>query len=209
MSPVYVGGTQGPSLGVPISIYDSGGGDIGHPVPLGTAGELVATAAFPNMPCFFWGDSPLPTPALPGSKYHSSYFARFNHVWTHGDLCMIHPRTLNIHFMGRADGVLNPSGVRFGSSEIYSVIDAQFSDKVEDSLCVGQRRPGDADESVVLFLLMRDGHRITRRLISEIKAAIGRDLSKRHIPKYIFETPEIPVGYTSYNDRFWKPLTSS
>ncbi|KAH7159404.1 acetoacetate-CoA ligase [Dactylonectria estremocensis] len=196
LSPVYVGGTQGPSLGVPISIYDSAGEDVGTPVPLGTAGELVATAAFPNMPCFFWGDSPSLAPAVPGSRYHSSYFARFKHTWTHGDLCMTHPQTLNIHFMGRADGVLNPSGVRFGSSEIYSVIDATFSEEVDDSLCVAQRRPNDTDEAVILFLVMRDGCRLTRRLISEIKAAIGRVLSKRHVPKYIFEAPEIPMTAT-------------
>lgn len=209
MSPVYVGGTQGPSLGVPISIYDTAGDEVGSPVPLGTPGELVATAAFPNMPCFFWGDSSLPTPALPDSRYHSSYFARFKHVWTHGDLCMIHPQTLNVHFMGRADGVLNPSGVRFGSSEIYSVVDANFSDKVDDSLCVAQRRPDDADEAVILFVLMRDGHRLTRQLISEIKAAIGQALSKRHIPKYIFETPEIPVRQSTLCHAFFTPLTSS
>ncbi|KAH6879557.1 acetoacetate-CoA ligase, partial [Thelonectria olida] len=196
LSPVYVGGTQGASLGVPISIYDSAGEDVGSPVPLGTPGELVATAAFPNMPCFFWGDSSSPAPALPGSRYHSSYFARFMHIWTHGDLCMIHPQTRNIYFMGRADGVLNPSGVRFGSSEIYSVIDATFSEEVDDSLCVAQRRPNDADEAVILFLVMRDGYRLTRQLTSEIKAAIGRALSKRHIPRYIFEAPEIPITAT-------------
>jgi acetoacetyl-CoA synthetase len=208
MSPVYVGGTQGASLGVPISIYDSAGEDVGSPVPLGTPGELVATAAFPNMPCFFWGDSSSPAPALPGSRYHSSYFARFMHTWTHGDLCMIHPQTRNIHFMGRADGVLNPSGVRFGSSEIYSVIDATFSEKVDDSLCVAQRRPNDADEAVVLFLVMRDGHRLTRQLIAEIKAAIGQALSKRHIPRYIFEAPEIPVRLLSFHLPC-APLTSN
>ncbi|EXA32100.1 acetoacetate-CoA ligase [Fusarium oxysporum f. sp. pisi HDV247] len=198
LSPVFVGGTQGPSLGVPISIYDFTGQDVGNPVPLGVPGELVATAAFPNMPCFFWGDSSSPSsaPALPGSKYHSSYFARFKHVWTHGDLCMIHPQTRNIHFMGRADGVLNPSGVRFGSSEIYSVIDANFSEQVDDSLCVGQRRPNDTDEAVVLFVIMHQGYHLTRQLKSDIKAAVGRSLSKRHIPKYIFEAPEIPVTAT-------------
>ena len=50
----------------------------GKEVPDGTPGELVATAAFPNVPVFLWGDK---TPAgVPGSKYHSSYFARFDHV---------------------------------------------------------------------------------------------------------------------------------
>lgn len=111
-----------------------------------------------------------------------------------GDFCVIHPVTGNISFLGRADGVLNPSGVRFGSAEIYSVIERHFASRVHDSLCVGQRRPTDQDETVVLFLLMKPGHRFDTALVSEVRAAIGRDLSKRHVPKYIFETPEIPVS---------------
>ena len=71
-------------------------------------------------------------------------------VWTHGDYILIHPKTNGIYFLGRADGVLNPSGVRFGSAEIYNVIEAFFPDDVQDSICVGQRRPTDADESVLL-----------------------------------------------------------
>lgn len=112
----------------------------------------------------------------------------------HGDFCVIHPITGNISFLGRADGVLNPSGVRFGSAEIYSVIERRFANRVHDSLCVGQRRPADQDETVMLFLLMKPGHRFDTALVGEIRAAIGRDLSKRHVPKYIFETPEIPVS---------------
>lgn len=197
LTPVYVGGTQGPSLGVHVAIYDSllPDGSDGNEVPPGTPGELVAVTAFPNVPCFFWGDGTTGSAAAPpGSKYHSAYFARFNHVWAHGDFCVVHPVTGNISFLGRADGVLNPSGVRFGSAEIYSVIERRFADRVQDSLCVGQRRPQDSDESVMLFLLMRPGRKFDRALVSEVKAAIARDLSKRHVPKWIFETPEIPVS---------------
>ena len=82
-----MGGTQGPSLGTPIAIYDSLLSDgPGKEVPDGTPGELVATAAFPNVPVFLWGDK---TPAgIPGSKYHSSYFARFDHVVSNYITCL-------------------------------------------------------------------------------------------------------------------------
>ncbi|KAL2255703.1 hypothetical protein VTK26DRAFT_2867 [Humicola hyalothermophila] len=200
LTPVYVGGTQGPSLGVHVAIYDPSqpDGSEGVEVAPGTPGELVAASPFPNIPCFFWGDNPPNEenagPAAPGTRYHAAYFARFAHVWAHGDFCAVHPATGNIAFLGRADGVLNPSGVRFGSAEIYSVIERRFADRVQDSLCVGQRRPQDADESVMLFLLMRPGAgRVDRKLVAEVKEAIARDLSKRHVPKYIFETPEIPT----------------
>jgi acetoacetyl-CoA synthetase len=152
----------------------------------------VATSAFPNVPVYLWGDK---TPAgVPGSKYHASYFARFDHVWAHGDFIVVHPITKNITFLGRADGVLNPSGVRFGSAEIYSVLERHFVDQIVDSICVGQRRPKDNDESVMLFLLMRPGHKFNKKLVHDVKEAIKKDLSKRHVPKYVFETHEIPVS---------------
>jgi acetoacetyl-CoA synthetase len=115
-------------------------------------------------------------------------------VWAHGDFIVVHPTTKNITFLGRADGVLNPSGVRFGSAEVYSVIERHFVDEIVDSICVGQRRPQDNDESVMLFLLMRPGHKFNKKLVYDVKEAIKRDLSKRHVPKYVFETPEIPVS---------------
>lgn len=189
LSPLYVGGCQGPSLGTPIAVYDSliegGKGVEGAAVDFGTPGELVATAAFPNMPVFFWGDD--------GSKYHSSYFEKYDNVWTHGDFVSIHPVTKGLYFLGRADGVLNPSGVRFGSAEIYSVLESHFSEYLADSICVGQKRPQDVDESVLLFLLMKPGVKFTQELVTKVKAAIRKALSARHVPKYVFETPDIPT----------------
>ncbi|KAH8732011.1 hypothetical protein GQ44DRAFT_767054 [Phaeosphaeriaceae sp. PMI808] len=184
--PVYVGGCQGLCLGTKVEVYDSliESGP-GRAIPHGEPGELVATASFPNQPVFFWGDDS-------GEKYQNAYYKRFPHVWTHGDFIQIHPTTGQVMFLGRADGVLNPSGVRFGSSDIYSVIEAHFLE-VADSLCVGQRRSQDIDESVMLFLKMNDGHQFTRSLVDKIKAKIGEERSRRHIPRYVFQTWDIPT----------------
>ncbi|OBT75627.1 hypothetical protein VF21_05158 [Pseudogymnoascus sp. 05NY08] len=188
--PVYVGGCQCLALGIAVEVYDQtiegGKGVKGIPVEEGVPGELVATKPFPTMPITFLGENGM-------QKYYDSYFARYDNVWTHGDFIMIHPITKQIMFLGRADGVLNPSGVRFGSAEIYSVLDARFSDRIADSICVGQRRPNDADESVMLFLLMKPGHKFTNALVREVKEAIRKETSPRHVPKYVFETPEIPM----------------
>lgn len=160
-------------------------------MPDGHAGELVATGTFPNIPVLLWNDK---TPvASPGSKYHAAYFARYEGVWAHGDFVVFHPTTHNITFLGRADGVLNPSGVRFGSAEIYTVLERNFAERIADSICVGQRRPTDPDESVMLFLLMKPGHKFDRKLVNEVKETIRHELTKRHVPKFVFETPEIPV----------------
>ncbi|KAK3327718.1 hypothetical protein B0T19DRAFT_171943 [Cercophora scortea] len=197
LTPVYLGGgTQGPSLGLHIAIYDALLPDgPGSELPHGVPGELVAASPFPNVPCFFWGDGDHATP--PGPKYRAAYFARFDNVWAHGDFCRVHPVTGNISFLGRADGVLNPSGVRFGSAEIYGVVERYFADRVQDSLCVGQRRPQDDDESVMLFLLMKPGVKFSRELVGQVKRRVGEDLSKRHVPRFVFETPEIPVCFHS------------
>ncbi|KAJ5296131.1 hypothetical protein PENANT_c021G01336 [Penicillium antarcticum] len=188
--PVYVGGCAERSLGVPVEVYDStiegGDGIQGFPVNEGVPGELVATAAFPNMPVKFWGDES-------GTRYRNSYFAKFDNVWVHGDFVSIHPITHQLMFHGRADGVLNPSGVRFGSAEIYRVIEAMFANEVADSICVGQKRPTDTDERVVLFLLLKPGVAFSPDLVARIKAAIRSELSPRHVPSFIWETPEIPT----------------
>lgn len=46
---------------------------------------------------------------------------RHPNTWTHGDYIIINSRTGGITMLGRSDGTLNPSGVRFGSAEIYAI----------------------------------------------------------------------------------------
>ena len=188
LDPLYVGGCQGPCLGTKLEVYDSTvESGPGRALPHGQPGDLVATASFPNQPVFFWGDES-------GERYQSAYYARFPHVWTHGDFIEVHPLTGQVVFLGRADGVLNPSGVRFGSAEIYSVIEVCFP-QVADSICVGQRRPDDDDESVMLFLKMKDGCEYTPALAKRVKDKIASERSRRHVPRYVFQTWDIPVSF--------------
>lgn len=78
LSPIYLGGCSGRSLGIPLSVFDAsfdgGKGASGIPVEDGVPGELVATAAFPNMPVAFWGPNGR-------QRYHDTYFARFDSKW--------------------------------------------------------------------------------------------------------------------------------
>lgn len=98
-----------------------------------------------------------------------------------------------------SDGVLNPSGVRFGSAEIYGVLERFFSspaEGIDDAICVGQRRPDvDNNERVLLFVKMRDNKQLTRDLEARIKDSIAKHLSIRHVPAYIFQIEEIPVRF--------------
>jgi acetoacetyl-CoA synthetase len=199
LKPLYPGGCQTAALGMDLQAFspDISEGEPGTPVPLGESGELVCTNAFPTMPVRFWNDEPDPNSKVSiGPKYFGAYFARFQNpsVWAHGDFISIHPVTKQVNLHGRADGVLNPSGVRFGSAEVYNVLDARFPDEIQDSVCVGQRRPEDEDERVLLFLLMKPGAKFTEDLVGRVKSAISQDVGRRCVPKYVFETPEIPVS---------------
>jgi hypothetical protein len=69
----------------------------------------------------------------------------------------------------------------------------RFAHQIDDTLCVGQRRPQDTDERVLLFIKMRPGQKFTRAFEEEVRTAIRTGLSRRHEPSYVFEVTEIPV----------------
>lgn len=86
---------------------------------------------------------------------------------------------------------MNPSGVRFGSAEIYAVTET-FLD-IADTLCIGQKRSTDLDERVLLFIKMHPGKGpLTDELTDKLRAAIRAKYSIRHVPRYIFEVADIP-----------------
>jgi acetoacetyl-CoA synthetase len=131
------------------------------------------------------------------ARYKSSYFETFTNekgspIWHHGDFIRINPKTGGMWMLGRSDGVLNPSGVRFGSSEIYNIILNHFGAEVEDALCIGRKRETDPDETVVLFLKMAKDHQFSQDLVKKIQDVVRKELSARHVPKVIEECPEIP-----------------
>lgn len=183
LKPVHCGEISGACLGMAVKAFDYAGNDVSTS---GEAGDLVCTRPFVCQPVKFWG----PTGE---KKYKSSYFEMFDGVWHHGDFVRFNPTTGGLYMLGRSDGVLKPGGVRFGSAEIYNVLLEHFPTQIEDALCIGRRRPEDQDETVVLFLKMREGHPFNEEIKDLVKAAIRRELSARHVPGLIYECPEIPV----------------
>ncbi|KAJ9629127.1 hypothetical protein H2204_008916 [Knufia peltigerae] len=185
--PVYAGEMQILALGMDVDVLDSVTGD--SIARTGEAGEMVIRKPFPSMPCFFWGDKG-------GKIYRAAYFERFEHidVWAQHDWLSRNPVTGGYTMHGRSDGVLNPSGIRFGSGEIYAIVETQpFTDYISNTLCVGRRRPKDPDEQVFLFLVMKPGVPLTEDLRSQVKNAIRNGLSPRHVPRFVIAVPDIPV----------------
>jgi len=175
--PVHRGEIQSAHLGCGIQAWDEGGSSV-----KGEPGELVCTVPFPSMPVRFWNDTE-------GTKYHNAYFDKFPGIWAHGDFISVNPKTQGVLMLGRSDGTLNPSGVRFGSAEIYNIVE-QFPE-VADSLCVGQRTLDKTEERVVLFLKMGEGE-VTPDLIKRLVTTIRTLLSARHVPALILPIKDIP-----------------
>lgn len=174
--PVYRGELQVPGLGMRVDAF----GDDGEPLPVGATGELVCTQPFPAMPLGFWNDSD-------GRKYREAYFERFPGVWHHGDLCERRPSG-GYRIWGRSDAVLNPGGVRIGTAEIYSAVEAM--PEITEAVAVGFQRSGD--EQVVLLVMLTDDGVLDDRLVADIKQTVRRWASPRHVPAEVLQVGDIP-----------------
>lgn len=184
--PVRVGEIQCAGLGMAIRVVDSlTGEEVADP---DEAGDLVCVRPFPCQPLTFFGTGGQ-------DKYRSAYFERFadtcgarGPVWHHGDFVKIPDRaTGGLVMLGRSDGVLKPSGVRFGSAEIYNILTRFFAGEVDDAVCVGRRRATDTDETVCLFIIPAPGREFSEDLRLRIKAKIKGELSPRHVPGVVEE----------------------
>ncbi|KIY49242.1 acetoacetate-CoA ligase [Fistulina hepatica ATCC 64428] len=194
--PVYRGEIQCRMLGMAIQSYLP----TGMPAAPGESGELVCLKPAPSMPVGFW---PLPgfgddmAVASAKDRYKQAYFAEFEGVWYHGDhVAITRSRSGNgggVIMLGRSDGVLNPSGVRFGSAEIYDVIESCFgAHEIADCLAVGQAIDNGADERVILCVKLPEGANLTPELEYKIRTEIRTRRTPRHVPARVLQVPDIP-----------------
>ncbi|KAJ5086148.1 hypothetical protein N7532_010919 [Penicillium argentinense] len=183
--PLYPGEIQLPMLGQDVDVADPITGK--SISTTGKQGEFVCRQPFPSMPVFFWGDEN-------GAKYKSTYFDKFENCWAQHDWASYNTQTKGWQIHGRSDGVLNPQGIRFGSSDIYSISEsAPFNEIISATLCIGRRRPDDSDEEVFLFVVMQSGRQFSNHLALELKDAIRKGLSSKHVPRFIIGVSEVPV----------------
>jgi acetoacetyl-CoA synthetase len=173
--PVYAGEIQTRGLGMAVDVLD----DNGQPVR-DKQGELCCCAPFPSMPVKFWNDDD-------GSKYRAAYFEHFPGIWRHGDWATLNQRG-GIVIHGRSDATLNPGGVRIGTAEIYRQVEA-FAEIIE-ALVIGQS--WDNDIRVILFVRMADGYELTDTVKADLKMAIRKGATPRHVPAVIVAVPDIP-----------------
>ena len=178
--PVHAGELQARALGARVEAFD----EAGHSV-VGETGELVLTAPLPSMPVSFWNDPD-------GARYRESYFEMYPGVWRHGDWIRITERGSAV-IEGRSDSTLNRQGIRFGTSELYGVVEGL--PEVVDSLVIGLELPGGRYR-MPLFVVLADGVELDATLKDRINGAIRAALSQRHVPDEIVAVPAIPRTLT-------------
>jgi acetoacetyl-CoA synthetase len=175
--------------------------EAGEPV-VGEVGELVCTQPIPSMPLYFWGDEG-------NARYLASYFemypaghgrqpgggdgpAEMGGVWRHGDWLRIgdaQGQGEGCVIFGRSDATINRHGLRMGTSELYSAVEAL--PEVMDSMVVDLEYLGK-ESYMPLFVVLRPGTTLDEGMKKRLNDAIKTALSPRFIPNEIFQVAEIP-----------------
>ena len=176
LHPVWAGEISCRCLGARVEVYDEAGRSV-----VDEEGELVLTAPLPSMPVGIVGDTD-------GSRYRAAYFERFPGVWAHGDRATLTGRG-TIIITGRSDGTLNRGGVRMGTAEFYSVVEALPD--VADSLVVHLEDPAGGPGRLLLFVVPA-GPVDPAALEESIRSSLRRQLSPRHVPDSISVIRAVP-----------------
>jgi acetoacetyl-CoA synthetase len=169
----------------------------GEPV-VNAVGELVCTQPIPSMPLYFWSDAE-------NKRYLSSYFDMYpaghgrkpgggdvgpeaGPVWRHGDWLKVTSSGSCIIY-GRSDATINRHGLRMGTSELYSAVEAL--PEVMDSMVVDLEYLG-RESYMPLFVVLREGFALDEAMKGRINNAIREALSPRFVPNEILQVAEIP-----------------
>jgi acetoacetyl-CoA synthetase len=177
LHPVRAGVIAAPCLGVAVEALSPQGEPL-----IGEQGELVISRPMPSMPVGFWGDDD-------GSRYRAAYFERFPGRWHHGDWITIEP-DLSCVISGRSDATLNRGGVRLGTADFYTVVEAL--PEVKDSLVVHLEDPDGGAGRLLLFVVLADGAQLDDALTKRIATALRTELSPRHVPDAVHAVPAVP-----------------
>ena len=174
--PSVAGEMQCRLLGCAVEAWDESGQSV-----QGGVGELVCSQPIPSMPLYFWGDTG-------HVRYLSSYFDMYANIWRHGDWLTITASGSCIIY-GRSDATINRHGLRMGTSELYSAIEAL--PEVLDSMVVDLEYLGK-DSYMPLFVTLRPGLVLDEALKTRLNDAIKTALSPRFVPNAVFQVPDIP-----------------
>jgi len=177
LMPVYRGESQSLSLGLDVRVLAEPG------LQRTGVGDLVCVNPFPSRPVFIWNDPQ-------GARFHASYFAENEGLWTHGDRVHL-TEWGSARVLGRSDGTMKIRGVRIGPAELYSVVLAIPG--VSEAMAVEQADPREPGGSrIILLVVLAAGQTLDREQTLRIKKALSQKASPVHVPAVIAQVSGLP-----------------
>ena len=154
----------------------------GQPCPPDVTGELAIGTPLPSMPVGLWADAD-------GSRLRATYFETLPGKWHHGDWITFHDDGACV-ISGRSDATLNRGGVRLGTSDFYSVVEAM--PEIADSVVVHLEDDEGGAGTLILLVACEPGHQLDDDLRARIAQVLRTELSPRHVPDVIDQVAAVP-----------------
>src|SRR6058998_1999861 len=174
IAPIKPCSFAGPIPGMAAECFD----EDGRPVR-GAVGELVITKPWPGMTAGFWKDL---------QRYEETYWARWPHVWVHGDWSFVDDDGFWF-IQGRSDDTLKIAGKRLGPAEVESVLVGHPAVAEAGVIGVPHEVKGEA---VVCFVVLRPGNTASEPLRRELSDRVAREMGKALKPEKVLFTRDLP-----------------
>jgi acetyl-CoA synthetase len=173
--PMKPGSATFPVPGVDAMVVD----ETGKPVMPGTKGYIVIRRPWPGMFLSLWGDE---------EKYRQTYWTKFPGLYYPGDYALVDEEGY-LWLLGRADDVLKVAGHRLGTMELES---AFVSHKAIAEAAVTGKPDDTKGESIIAFLVLKEGFSDSESLRKEVVAHIRSTLGPIATPDEVYFVSKLP-----------------
>jgi len=173
--PMKPGSATFPVPGVDAVVVD----ETGKPVRPGTKGYIVIRRPWPGMFLSLWGDD---------EKYRQTYWTKFPGLYYPGDYALVDEEGY-LWLLGRADDVLKVAGHRLGTMELES---AFVSHKAIAEAAVTGKPDDTKGESIIAFLVLKEGFSDSEELRKEVVAHIRSTLGPIATPDEVYFVSKLP-----------------
>ncbi len=145
----------------------------------GAVGELVLRGPWVGQAAGFWQDR---------ERYLDTYWSRLPGVWVHGDWAQVDADGY-WYILGRSDDTIKVAGKRVGPAEVESAAVAHPAVAEAAAIGVPDALKGEA---LVVFVVLRAGHRADEALRAAVIAKIVSQLGKTLKPHALLFTTDLP-----------------
>jgi acetyl-CoA synthetase len=173
--PMKPGSATFPVPGVDVTVVDENG----RPVQPGTKGYIVVRRPWPGMLLTLWGDD---------EKYRQVYWSKLANIYYAGDYALVDADGY-LWLLGRADDVLKVAGHRLGTMELES---AFVSHKAIAEAAVASKPDATKGESIIAFLVPKEGYLQSDNLHKEVVAHIRSTLGPIATPDEVYFVSKLP-----------------